>query len=59
MFQTLAAIPPSNQIIGYVTSGSFSLSRGQGYAVATVSLKQLLQLFFQRERYLLFKSPVF
>lgn len=33
----------SKQTIGYTTTGDFSLSRGCGYALATVSLKGFVE----------------
>ncbi|KAJ7069842.1 POP1-domain-containing protein [Mycena amicta] len=39
-----AAIPPHTDIIGYVTSGNFSLTQGTGFALGAISLKSLLCL---------------
>ncbi|EIN12776.1 POP1-domain-containing protein [Punctularia strigosozonata HHB-11173 SS5] len=37
-------------IIGYVTAGNFSLSRGKGHAVGCVALTRLLKLYEQAKR---------
>ncbi|KAF7299081.1 hypothetical protein MIND_00856400 [Mycena indigotica] len=37
-------IPPQSDIIGYVTSGNFSLSQGSGFALGAISLSSLLRL---------------
>ncbi|KAI0688915.1 POP1-domain-containing protein [Earliella scabrosa] len=47
----LSQVPPSAEgIIGYVTTGSFSLSLGEGHAVGAVPLAQYLELRKQAAR---------
>lgn len=47
----LSQVPPSpDGIIGYVTTGSFSLSLGEGHAVGAVPLTGYLELRKQAER---------
>ncbi|KAJ3004778.1 hypothetical protein NUW54_g4654 [Trametes sanguinea] len=47
----LSQVPPSPEgIIGYVTTGSFSLSLGEGHAVGAIPLKQYLDLQKQAQR---------
>ncbi|KAI8986191.1 POP1-domain-containing protein [Trametes punicea] len=47
----LSQIPPSPQgVIGYVTTGSFSLSLGEGHAVGAMPLSQYLELRKQPQR---------
>ncbi|KAJ7645420.1 ribonucleases P/MRP protein subunit POP1-domain-containing protein [Mycena polygramma] len=48
---TLAdAKPPQSGILGYVTSGSFSLSHGEGFALGAVPLLRFLELGEQAQR---------
>ncbi|TBU44510.1 POP1-domain-containing protein [Dichomitus squalens] len=42
--------PPSEGIIGYVTTGNFSLSLGEGHAVGAIPLSQYLDLRKQAQR---------
>lgn len=44
------AIPSSDAIIGYVTTGNYSLSRGQGFAIGAVPLARIHDLKQQAER---------
>ncbi|RPD62234.1 POP1-domain-containing protein [Lentinus tigrinus ALCF2SS1-7] len=44
------ARPSTDTIIGYVTTGSFSLSLGEGHAVGAVPLAQYLELRTQAQR---------
>ncbi|KAI0345981.1 POP1-domain-containing protein [Trametopsis cervina] len=44
-------LPPHTAIVGYVSTGSFSLSLGEGSAVAAVSLAKLVELFAQSKRH--------
>ncbi|KAF7365276.1 Ribonucleases P/MRP protein subunit POP1 [Mycena venus] len=44
------AKPPQTSIIGYVTTGSFSLSHGEGFALGAVPLQRFLQLGEQTKR---------
>jgi len=37
-------VPSPNSIIGYVTTGHYSLARGVGFAIGAVSLVQLIEL---------------
>jgi len=39
-----AVTPDQTSIIGYITTGHFSLSRGEGFAIGAVSVTQLLEL---------------
>ncbi|KAJ7670280.1 NUC188 domain-containing protein [Mycena rosella] len=42
--------PPQTSIIGYITTGNFSLSHGEGRAVGAVSLLRFLELGEQAQR---------
>ncbi|KAI1793285.1 POP1-domain-containing protein [Ganoderma leucocontextum] len=42
--------PPKDSIIGYVTTGSFSLSLGEGHAVGAIPFAQYLELRKQSQR---------
>ncbi|KAG2145816.1 ribonucleases P/MRP protein subunit POP1-domain-containing protein [Suillus clintonianus] len=44
------APPPHASIIGYVTSGNMSLSRGEGFAIGAVPVSVLLELQQQSQR---------
>ncbi|KAF9527535.1 POP1-domain-containing protein [Crepidotus variabilis] len=44
-------VPPRHSIIGYVTTGHFSLSRGHGYGIGAIPLTRLLEVEHQRQRY--------
>ena len=46
--------PNPNSIIGYVTTGHYSLSRGAGFAIGAISVVQLIELEQQSLRYFLF-----
>ncbi|KAH7915836.1 ribonucleases P/MRP protein subunit POP1-domain-containing protein [Hygrophoropsis aurantiaca] len=43
-------IPPSDTIIGYITTGNFSLSRGQGFAIGALPVAKLFNLQQQAQR---------
>ncbi|THV05260.1 POP1-domain-containing protein [Dendrothele bispora CBS 962.96] len=43
--------PSSSSIIGYVTTGNFSLSRGEGFGIGVVSLSQYLMVHRQAQRH--------
>ncbi|OBZ71160.1 Ribonucleases P/MRP protein subunit pop1 [Grifola frondosa] len=43
-------IPPEEAILGYVTSGNFSLSRGEGYAIGAIPIARLFELKHQARR---------
>ncbi|KAL6301998.1 POP1-domain-containing protein [Sparassis latifolia] len=43
-------IPSQDSIIGYVTTGHYSLSRGEGHAIGAVPVARLLELKQQEER---------
>ncbi|KAF8895447.1 NUC188 domain-containing protein [Infundibulicybe gibba] len=44
----LSSLKPSQEsMIGYVTTGHFSLSRGDGFAIAAIPLTRLLELYQQ------------
>jgi len=45
-------VPNPNSIIGYVTTGHYSLARGVGFAIGAISLVQLIELEQQSLRYL-------
>ncbi|KAF5360528.1 hypothetical protein D9756_004746 [Leucocoprinus leucothites] len=42
--------PPQDDIIGYVTTGHYSLSRGEGFALGAIPLTRLLELQAQQQR---------
>jgi hypothetical protein len=42
--------PPGSSIIGYVTTGHFSLSQGEGFAIGAISVVRLLELQEQSHR---------
>lgn len=44
-FQATVTIPSKSSTIGYLTSGSFSLARGHGFALGGIPLVKLLGLF--------------
>ncbi|KAG2343311.1 POP1-domain-containing protein [Suillus weaverae] len=44
------AAPPHTSIIGYVTAGNMSLSRGEGFAIGAVPVSVLLELQQQAQR---------
>jgi ribonuclease P/MRP protein subunit POP1 len=44
-------IPDATSIIGYVTTGHYSLARGVGFAIGAISLVQLIELEQQSLRY--------
>ncbi|KAI0689073.1 NUC188 domain-containing protein [Cytidiella melzeri] len=44
------SIPPQESIIGYVTTGSYSLSLGEGSAIGAVPLAKLVDLQIQAKR---------
>ncbi|KAF5389250.1 hypothetical protein D9757_003446 [Collybiopsis confluens] len=43
-------VPSPDSIIGYITTGGFSLSRGEGFAIGAVTLTSLLELEKQVKR---------
>ncbi|KZT11889.1 POP1-domain-containing protein [Laetiporus sulphureus 93-53] len=43
-------VPSQDDIIGYVTTGHYSLSRGEGHAVGAIPVSQLFELKQQAER---------
>ncbi|KAJ4501438.1 NUC188 domain-containing protein [Lentinula lateritia] len=43
-------VPAPSSIIGYITTGGFSLSRGEGFAIGAMSLPRLLELQQQAKR---------
>lgn len=43
--QAAVTIPPKSLVIGYITSGSFSLARGHGFALGGIPLEKLLELY--------------
>ena len=49
-------VPNPNSIIGYVTTGHFSLARGAGFAIGAISVVQLIELEQQSLRYFYFLS---
>ena len=48
--QQSPSIPPHENITGYVTTGSFSLSLGEGAAIGAIPLAKLIQLQMQAKR---------
>ncbi|KAG2087135.1 ribonucleases P/MRP protein subunit POP1-domain-containing protein [Suillus discolor] len=44
------AAPPQTSIIGYVTTGNMSLSRGEGFAIGAIPVSVLLELRQQAQR---------
>ena len=42
--------PPESSIIGYVTTGHFSLSQGEGFAIGAIPVVRLLELHEQSHR---------
>ncbi|KAF8225887.1 POP1-domain-containing protein [Tricholoma matsutake] len=42
--------PPSSSIVGYVTTGHFSLSQGEGFAIGALTVVRLLELQEQSHR---------
>ena len=50
--QQLSAIRPSQEsIIGYVTAGNFSLSRGEGFVIGAIPVARLFELNEQSQRF--------
>ncbi|KAF7346225.1 Ribonucleases P/MRP protein subunit POP1 [Mycena sanguinolenta] len=45
------AKPPQTSIIGYVTTGNFSLSHGEGFAIGAVPLRRFLEVGEQARRF--------
>ncbi|KAJ4491245.1 NUC188 domain-containing protein [Lentinula edodes] len=43
-------VPAPSSIIGYITTGGFSLSRGEGFAIGAMSLTRLFELQQQAKR---------
>ncbi|KAH9971933.1 ribonucleases P/MRP protein subunit POP1-domain-containing protein [Lactifluus volemus] len=43
-------VPSENAVIGFVTSGNYSLSRGKGYAIGAISLVRFLEIREQAHR---------
>ena len=51
VLQQLSKIAPSDgAVIGFVTSGNYSLSRGKGYAIGAISLVRFLEIQEQAHR---------
>ncbi|KAI0300399.1 ribonucleases P/MRP protein subunit POP1-domain-containing protein [Russula brevipes] len=48
--QLSKVVPSDDAVIGFVTSGNFSLSRGQGYAIGAISLVKFLEMQEQGHR---------
>lgn len=44
LVQLSEIVPSPNSIIGYVTTGHYSLARGVGFAIGAISLVQLIEL---------------
>jgi len=42
--------PPQSSVIGYVTSGNFSLSRGEGFIIGAIPVARLFELKDQAAR---------
>ena len=51
--------PNPNSIIGYVTTGHYSLARGAGFAIGAISIVQLIELEQQSLRYFLPRISIF
>ncbi|KAJ3814661.1 POP1-domain-containing protein [Lentinula aff. lateritia] len=49
-FQLPDIVPAPSSIIGYITTGGFSLSRGEGFAIGAMSLTRLFELQQQAKR---------
>ena len=47
-------MPDQNTIIGYITTGQYSLARGQGYGLGAIPLRCWLELEQQNFRYVYF-----
>ncbi|PFH53963.1 hypothetical protein AMATHDRAFT_136328 [Amanita thiersii Skay4041] len=43
--------PPHSTIVGYVTTGNYSLSRSKGFAIGAISLSRMIELEEQIARY--------
>ncbi|KAF5382413.1 hypothetical protein D9615_002972 [Tricholomella constricta] len=43
-------VPPASSIIGYVTTGHFALSQGQGFAIGAIPLIKFMELQEQSQR---------
>ncbi|OJA10580.1 hypothetical protein AZE42_04637 [Rhizopogon vesiculosus] len=48
--ETPEPVPPHSSIVGYVTTGNMSLSRGEGFAIGAVPVLVLLELQQQAQR---------
>ncbi|EED77921.1 predicted protein [Postia placenta Mad-698-R] len=48
--QSSTSLPAPKSIIGYVTTGHYSLARGTGHAVGAIPVRQLFELWQQAER---------
>jgi len=48
---------PEEDIIGYVTTGHYSLSRGEGFALGAIPLTRFLELQAQQRRYAFLPPP--
>jgi len=48
--QLSKVVPSDSALIGFVTSGNFSLSRGKGYAIGAISLAKFLEIREQAHR---------
>ena len=50
---------PPESIIGYVTTGNYSLSLGQGFAIGAIPVAKLFELQEQAKRYALCFASAF
>lgn len=48
--QLSVIVPPESAVIGYVTTGHFSLSQGQGFGIGAIAVHELLRLQEQSHR---------
>jgi ribonuclease P/MRP protein subunit POP1 len=54
VLQLATIIPEASSIIGRVTTGHYSLTRGHGFAIGSIQLTKLLELEQQSSRYVFF-----
>jgi ribonuclease P/MRP protein subunit POP1 len=54
--QLSKVVPSDSAVIGFVTSGNFSLSRGKGSAIGAISLAKFLEIREQAHRYAWYTS---
>jgi ribonuclease P/MRP protein subunit POP1 len=58
-FIQLSEISPSqDSIIGYITSGGFSLSRGEGFSIGAIPVARLFELQNQAQKYVVEPVPL-